>query len=202
MEGNSYLDELTGKPKEKESIWQLLMGIPQGAAQQLRPGRGELRRADPPRRHARPARAGLGRHAAGRRRTPDWLSDTVDDARAERIQVNINRAADVNPINLLAIALLSTPKHAMGEARPARADRAVARRCWPSVPYSDRVTVTPHTPAADHRPRRGDRRARRAPRIRSATCSASTATTRCCSATSATTCCTCSRRRRGSRAAS
>jgi glycerol-3-phosphate O-acyltransferase len=28
MEGRSYLDELTGKPKEKESIWQLLGGIP------------------------------------------------------------------------------------------------------------------------------------------------------------------------------
>jgi glycerol-3-phosphate O-acyltransferase len=28
MEGNSYLDELSGKPKEKESIWQLLWGIP------------------------------------------------------------------------------------------------------------------------------------------------------------------------------
>src|SRR3546814_9497463 len=28
MEGNSYLDELTGKPKEKESIWALLWGIP------------------------------------------------------------------------------------------------------------------------------------------------------------------------------
>src|SRR3546814_2502240 len=28
MEGSSYLDELTGKPKEKESIWALLWGIP------------------------------------------------------------------------------------------------------------------------------------------------------------------------------
>ena len=46
---------------------------------------------------------------------PSWLPGTVD-ALADRIQVNINRAADVNPINLLALALLSTPKHAMGEA--------------------------------------------------------------------------------------
>ena len=28
LEGRSYLDELTGKPKEKESIWQFLGGIP------------------------------------------------------------------------------------------------------------------------------------------------------------------------------
>ena len=32
---------------------------------------------------------------------------------------------DVNPINLLALALLATPKHAMAESRPARAARAV-----------------------------------------------------------------------------
>src|SRR4030095_13226138 len=28
MEGSSYLDELSGKPKQKESIWALLTGIP------------------------------------------------------------------------------------------------------------------------------------------------------------------------------
>src|SRR5690606_41255410 len=28
MEGNSYFDELSGKPKESESIWALLWGIP------------------------------------------------------------------------------------------------------------------------------------------------------------------------------
>ena len=34
---------------------------------------------------------------------------------AERIQISINRAADVAPINLLAVALLATPKHTMAE---------------------------------------------------------------------------------------
>ena len=55
------------------------------------------------------------------------------DALAQRIQVNINRAADVNPINLLALALLSTPKHAMGEAdllaQLALSQDAAGRRC-------------------------------------------------------------------------
>ena len=27
IEGKSYLDELTGKPKEKETIWALLRGV-------------------------------------------------------------------------------------------------------------------------------------------------------------------------------
>jgi glycerol-3-phosphate O-acyltransferase len=67
------------------------------------------------------------------------------DATAQKIQVNINRAADVNPINLLAMALLSTPKHAMGEA-DLLAQIALSKALLSQVPYSDRVTVTPHTP--------------------------------------------------------
>ena len=42
-------------------------------------------------------------------------ADVVDEL-AQQIKVNINRAADVNPINLLALWLLSTPKHAMAES--------------------------------------------------------------------------------------
>src|SRR5690606_187094 len=75
---------------------------------------------------------------------PDWLSHTVDAA-AQRIQVNINRAADVNPINLLALALLSTPKHTMGEA-DLLAQITLSKTLLAEVPYSDRVTMTPHSP--------------------------------------------------------
>src|SRR3546814_9173145 len=64
---------------------------------------------------------------------------------AQRIQVNINRAADVNPINLLALALLSTPKHAMGEG-DLRAQILLSKRLLEEVPYSELVTVTPHSP--------------------------------------------------------
>jgi glycerol-3-phosphate O-acyltransferase len=75
---------------------------------------------------------------------PQWLSDTID-ALAQQIQVNVNRAADVNPINLLALALLSTPKHAMGEG-DLLAQIALSKTLLHEVPYSDRVTVTPHMP--------------------------------------------------------
>jgi glycerol-3-phosphate O-acyltransferase len=67
------------------------------------------------------------------------------DALANRIQVNCNRAADVNPINLLAMALLSTPKHAMGEA-DLLAQIALSKYLLRELPYPDHVTVTPHTP--------------------------------------------------------
>ena len=145
MEGNSYLDELSGKPKAKESIWQLLMGIPRV----LRSNYGQVvvNFGEPIR-----LTDALARHAPDwdgspvpEEEKPAWLSNTVD-ALAEQINVNINRAADVNPINLLALALLSTPKHAMGEA-DLLAQIALSKTLLAELPYSDRVTVTPHPPA-------------------------------------------------------
>ncbi|HVQ32394.1 MAG TPA: glycerol-3-phosphate 1-O-acyltransferase PlsB, partial [Lysobacter sp.] len=144
LEGDSYLDELIGKPKQKESIWQLVMGIPRV----LRSNYGQvvvnfgepIKLADMLATHA-PSWDGTPLEEDDR---PDWLSDTVD-ATAQQIQVNINRAADVNPINLLAMALLSTPKHAMGEA-DLLAQIALSKALLSQVPYSDKITVTPHTP--------------------------------------------------------
>jgi glycerol-3-phosphate O-acyltransferase len=76
---------------------------------------------------------------------PEWLR-TVVDRLSERIQVNINRAADVNPINLLALALLSTPKHAMAE-HDLLAQLELSKALLEELPYSDRVTLTPMNPA-------------------------------------------------------
>ena len=144
MEGNSYLDELSGKPKEKESIWSLLWSIPRVLRQNY--GQVVVNFGEPI-----PLADLLAEHATdwdGKalddEDKPDWLSHTVDAA-AERIQVNINRAADVNPINLLALALLSTPKHAMGEG-DLLAQIQLSKTLLAEVPYSDRVTVTPHSP--------------------------------------------------------
>ena len=144
MEGRSYLDELSGKPKEKESIWQVLTGIPRV----LRDNYGQVVVN-----FGEPIRLGdvLAEHApdwdgaaVSDEDKPQWLANTID-ALADGIQINVNRAADVNPINLLALALLSTPKHAMGEA-DLLAQIALSKTLLAEVPYSDRVTVTPHTP--------------------------------------------------------
>ena len=144
LEGTSYLDELSGRPKEKESIWVLLWSIPKVLRQnygQVVVNFGE----------AIPLNDVLAKHAPewkgealGEEEKPAWLSDTVD-ALAEQIHVRINAAADVNPINLLALALLSTPKHAMGEA-DLIAQIELCKTLLSDMPYSDRVTITPHTP--------------------------------------------------------
>ncbi|MEO5565113.1 MAG: glycerol-3-phosphate 1-O-acyltransferase PlsB, partial [Luteimonas sp.] len=144
MEGDSYHEELTGKTKERESIFGLLLGIPKVLRSnygQVVVNFGEPVMLD----------AMLATHAPEWDRTPladgdrpDWLSTTVD-ATAEQIQVHVNRAADVNPVNLLALALLSTPKHAMGEA-DLLAQITLSKTLLSEVPYGDRVTVTPHSP--------------------------------------------------------
>ncbi|MEG3193237.1 glycerol-3-phosphate 1-O-acyltransferase PlsB, partial [Lysobacter sp. D1-1-M9] len=156
MEGGSYLDELSGKPKRKESIWALLAGIPKV----LRSNYGQVVVN-----FGEPIRLSevLAEHAPQWRgeplaedEKPAWLPAAVSHI-SERIQINVNRAADVNPINLLALALLSTPKHAMGEG-DLLAQLALSKTLLAEVPYSDgakrgaegrldRVTVTPHTPA-------------------------------------------------------
>ena len=144
MEGSSYLDELSGRPKEKESIWQLLWGIPKVLKQNF--GQVVVNFGEP-----------IALNEVLAERAPDWdgqpvpddekpawLAGTVD-ALAQQIQVRINGAADVNPINLLALALLSTPKHAMGEADLV-AQIELCKTLLVDLPYSDRVTVTPHSP--------------------------------------------------------
>ena len=146
IEGKSYLDELTGQPKEKETIWAL-----------IKAGAGILRQ------HYGKVAVNFGEpifldrvlaeHAPDwkqRNADPDdkptWINGAVEDI-AQRIQVNINRAADVNPVNLLALALLATPKHAMSEA-DLLAQLALSKKLLAALPYSDRVTVTELDPAA------------------------------------------------------
>ncbi|MFY2762670.1 glycerol-3-phosphate 1-O-acyltransferase PlsB [Arenimonas sp. MALMAid1274] len=145
IEGKSYLDELTGQPKEKETIWAL-----------LKAGAGILRQ------HYGKVAVNFGEpifldsvlqtHAPDWRERladpddkPTWLNGAVEEI-AQQIQVNINRAADVNPVNLLALALLATPKHAMSEA-DLLAQLALSKKLLAQLPYSDRVTVTPMEPA-------------------------------------------------------
>jgi glycerol-3-phosphate O-acyltransferase len=145
MEGNSYRDELAGKPKQKESIWALLTGIPKVLRSNY--GRVAVNFGKPIfldeilLRHAPDWRE----YAGDTERKPEWLSAAVGDL-AHRIQVHINCAADVNPINLLALALLSTPKSAMAE-RDLLVQLDLSKALLAAVPYSDRVTVTPLTPA-------------------------------------------------------
>jgi glycerol-3-phosphate O-acyltransferase len=140
MEGESYAGELSGKPKEKESWGGLIrslgalrrnygaVSVNFGEAVFLKPLLDEVA---PDWKQA----------TADPEAKPQWLKGAVD-VLGERILVNINRAADVNPINLLGVALLATRKHAMSEA-DLLAQIELSKKLLVALPYSDRITVTP-----------------------------------------------------------
>ena len=140
MEGDAYIGELSGKPKQKESVLGLLRSL--GALRQ-RYGRVALNFGEPIFLAPLLDDVAPGWRAAtvDPEAKPEWLNPAVD-ALSERIQQNINRAAHVNPINLLAVALLATPKHAMAEADLV-AQVELCKTMLTELAYSDRVTITP-----------------------------------------------------------
>ncbi|MHB1992484.1 glycerol-3-phosphate 1-O-acyltransferase PlsB [Metallibacterium scheffleri] len=143
MEGDSYLDELSGRPKQKESLLGVLRGF---GVLRRRYGRVTLNFGEPIflerilEQHAPDWRSTRGNEDE----RPGWFPKAVDSL-AERINIEVNRAAHVNPINLLAVCLLATPKHALAE-QDLRNQLALYKTLLTELPYSARVTITPAAP--------------------------------------------------------
>lgn len=139
FEGSTYVGELSGKPKKKESVLGLLSSLPK---LRERFGRVYVNLGEP---------VVLSEILA--RHDPDWQARTVDDETripwvgkavdelAVTIMRRINAAAAVTPINLLAITLLATPRQSLPEADLVR-QIELYRALLKDFPYSDRVTVT------------------------------------------------------------
>jgi len=139
VEGSTYIGELSGKPKEKESIVGLIRAFRKLRERfgQVHVNLGEpirlddlLERYDPDWRT---------RVVEDDTRVP-WVGSAVDDL-ASVIMRHINAAAAVTPINLLAITLLATPRLALPKTDLLR-QMDLYRELLRSFSYSDRVTVT------------------------------------------------------------
>lgn len=136
----SYVNELSGKPKEKESVGGLIKSL---GALRHRWGKvyvnvGEPIHLDHVLEQYEPDwRSKAGKHVE---RRPPWLSTAVSEL-ATLVNTRINQAAAVNPVNLLSLALLSTPKHALGASELVSLIDLL-RRLLRETPYADRVTVT------------------------------------------------------------
>ncbi len=109
VEGNSYISELGGKEKKSESLADLfsIFSILRHNYGKVHVNFGEPIYLD----------SLLQSHQKNWRDTDkdaqrEWLPPLVDEL-ATSIMTNINGAADVNPVNLLAFCLLATPKHAL-----------------------------------------------------------------------------------------
>ncbi|NBD96133.1 MAG: glycerol-3-phosphate 1-O-acyltransferase PlsB [Gammaproteobacteria bacterium] len=142
-EGSSYISELSGQQKKPESLsdFRNLINI-------LRKNYGEVTVS-----FGEPVELEtlLDAHNADWRSEqvdngskPPWLSDAVEDL-AQKIMVNINRSADVNPVNLLATALLASRKHALDEEDLEKMI-GVLKNVVRLSSYSDRITITRMTP--------------------------------------------------------
>jgi glycerol-3-phosphate O-acyltransferase len=146
LEAQTYIGELSGKPKEKESVLGLLRTLARLFRQRL--GRVHVNLGEPIH-----IEALLDAHAPGWRaqqfddqNRPAWVATLVDEL-ALQIMRQINAAATVSPINLLALILLATSRQAMLESDllpQIETILAVLR----TIPYSDRVTVTTLSPSA------------------------------------------------------
>jgi glycerol-3-phosphate O-acyltransferase len=139
VEGRTYIGELSGRPKEKESVLTLLKAIPE---LRRRFGKVYVSFGEP-----LPLEEAIRRHApdwhgerSGSEDRPPWLAPLVQDL-AKSIMTRVNAAACVTPINLLGLVLLATPRHSMGEADLARLLEAYAELLRRSD-YSPRVWVT------------------------------------------------------------
>jgi glycerol-3-phosphate O-acyltransferase len=108
MEGGSYLAELHGRPKKSESLLDLVR-----AARLLKQNFGKVHvNFGPPLALAEflDAQQPAWREQPFDAQAP-WLRSAVD-ATAMELARRINSLAVVNPVNLVAATLLSTPKHA------------------------------------------------------------------------------------------
>jgi glycerol-3-phosphate O-acyltransferase len=116
IEGSSFLDELAGKPKGKESLWDLVTVL-----RRLKHEFGKVHvNFGQPLALAEFLDAS---HRGWRGESADtqavWLRDATASA-AREIAGRINEATIVNPVNLVALTLLATPKHTADEETAAR----------------------------------------------------------------------------------
>jgi glycerol-3-phosphate O-acyltransferase len=144
IEGKSYLGELSGQPKAKESMVGLVRSL---SILRHRYGRVVVNFGEPIllddvlAAHAPDWRT----EATGENDRPTWFTGAVDDL-AHKVLENINAAADVNPVALLALVILGTPKHAIGEADLV-AHLQIFLDLLEELPFHARVTRTHMTPA-------------------------------------------------------
>lgn len=137
IEGNSFISELGGGKKQKESLFGLVRSI--NALREyfgkVYVNIGQPIRLDTVLDQHQPE----WRNKETNGEKPAWMS-TVISHLGERIMGEINAAAAVTPISLLAYALLSTPKQSMGETE-LKAQLGLSIRLLRRFRYSRLVTV-------------------------------------------------------------
>jgi glycerol-3-phosphate O-acyltransferase len=112
IEGDSFINELGGAEKQKESLFGLVRSV-----KSLREnfGRVYVNIGKPVELESLldRTRADWRDYSQGNGERPAWLNDVIDEL-GHKIMSGINAAAAVTPISLLAYVLLSTPRQKIG----------------------------------------------------------------------------------------
>jgi glycerol-3-phosphate O-acyltransferase len=146
VEGRTYIGELSGRPKEKESVFGLLKASV--SVLRSRFGKVHVNLGDPIRLDEL-----LQKHHPQWRESVEkedppagWMREATLDL-AHSIVVGINAAAAVTPINLVAMAMLATPRQSLPEAVLV-SQIELYKDLLRAVPYSALVTVASDSGAA------------------------------------------------------
>ncbi|KAF5297514.1 hypothetical protein FQR65_LT19710 [Abscondita terminalis] len=140
MEGATYVGEMNGKPKEAESIWGIVQTLKkiERIFGKVHVNFGEPVFLDDL----------LKQHGADQIRIehndapiPQEVSNAVNSS-ANAILENINRAVVINPVSLLSLILLATPKHTLDEEICIK-QLDTYRKLLTAIPYDQRTQVTP-----------------------------------------------------------
>ncbi|MCD9150431.1 glycerol-3-phosphate 1-O-acyltransferase PlsB [Psychrobacter sanguinis] len=145
MEGGTYIGELKGKPKESESLLGLLK-----VSRKIERifGHVHLSFGTPLHMEDFMEKFGVEPNSLPPNRTDtplDSKTKAMVDNLSVKIMQNINKAAVVNPIALLSLVLLSTPKAALDEDS-CREQLALYQRIANGSPYSDETIITDMSP--------------------------------------------------------
>jgi glycerol-3-phosphate O-acyltransferase len=142
VEGRTYIGELSGQPKQKESVFVLLkstLRVLRSKFGKVHVNLGQPIALDEILERRNPN----WREAVGSDARSAWVADAISDL-AIRINTEINAAAAVTPINLVAMAMLATPRQALPELDLIR-QLDLYQRLLRDAPYSRLVTVTADT---------------------------------------------------------
>ena len=147
MEGGTYIGELKGKPKESESLMGLLK-----VSRKIERIFGHVHLSFGTPLHIEDfmnkydVKAGsLPANRTDAPLTPNMMAMT--DNISVKIMQNINKAAVINPVSLLSLVLLSSPKSALDE-EVCRDQISLYQNIARQIPYADDTIVTDMTPQA------------------------------------------------------
>ena len=112
LEGSTYRGELEGKSKEKESVWDIagVLGTFKNDFGKVAVNFGEPVFLEHFLNQTLPTWKDSDRHS------PDMVSEACIKL-GNRIATGLNSAASINPVNLVATALLTTPRQSMTDER-------------------------------------------------------------------------------------